>query len=346
MPNMLVVGTRGHSADTWKGYLKNQSSFSQWCLKSANVPTIVVKPPKKRDKIKESRAADADKEQGYQAVLNDSGATTHESLGDVGRFSFEATNAPADEARAVAKALNLPPDLFKPIEDNTKAEPVRPRAGSEPLSDVRAGSPSESRKLAPVMATDSPAISGDEESDEDEDDSSKDDKKAEADKLNKEKKRLLHDMEMKEAQDHIARARAKKIKDDEKAEKAAAAAARGDTTPAHAEDDDEDEDVVEPGTGSPELSQQDGHESDEMSQLEESDKLGALPALRTGNEGAGNQSRRYSNDSDATLKSGNFNDGDETPTNTTGHSPLGDGDETPRPTGGDENTKLKRDVKV
>jgi nucleotide-binding universal stress UspA family protein len=177
-PAMLIVGTRGRSLGGFQGLVGNRNSFSKWCLQSSPIPVVVVRPTEKRIKKKGKRAQDPTR-QDYARILKESGLTQHETAHRTKSDSLEVSNAPDEEAHAVAAALGLPARFDPTIKPYLE--------GSKPLQKVDSGksdataatslSP-DSRPVSPTAVLkspksaqlESPAISGDEAEDSEEDD--------------------------------------------------------------------------------------------------------------------------------------------------------------------------------
>ena len=116
------MGTRGRSLGGIQGLLPG--SVSKYCLQNSPVPVIVVRPTAKREKKKRKRRADPSR-RSYMDILEKGEATGSQILDKIDRDKLAenfSTEAGETEAKAVAKAIGLPPDF---------AGSKEPRRGSE-----------------------------------------------------------------------------------------------------------------------------------------------------------------------------------------------------------------------
>ncbi|ORY84996.1 hypothetical protein BCR37DRAFT_333854, partial [Protomyces lactucae-debilis] len=65
-PDSLIVGTRGRSLNGIAGVLPG--SMSKWCLQNSPIPVIVVRPDRKRNKMKSKRQRDPNR-RSYLEIL-------------------------------------------------------------------------------------------------------------------------------------------------------------------------------------------------------------------------------------------------------------------------------------
>ena len=173
---MLIVGTRGRSLGGFQGLVSNRNSFSKWCLQYSPIPVVVVRPTEKRVKKRDKRAQDPTR-QDYARILKDSGLTQHETAHGTKTDSLEASNDRDAEAHAVAAALGLPAAFdptIKPYMEGSKPLHKVDSGKSEARTSVTSLSP-DSRPVSPTVVLkspksaqlESPAMSGDEESEDD-----------------------------------------------------------------------------------------------------------------------------------------------------------------------------------